>query len=125
MTAPAERNVAIFEDNQSYVKSIGQLLRLYNYNLAVIACTVEEAEDAIRQLEPRQVRAALVDGNLHPDDVSGNDGKRIIETIKSIAPSVVTVGHSASREVSGAHQNCSKVNGPQELIKTLDRIFNP
>lgn len=115
--------IACFEDNKDYLKSLLAFLNLYDYRPIIVATTLEEVQSAIAQLEEKQVKAAIVDGNLHVNDVGGTDGSNIVAAIRKTAPSVKTIGNSSREDVEGADFNCPKASGVRKLMETLELIF--
>lgn len=91
--------VAIFEDDQMWREiAKGDIEGLGCVVVAMAGSMVEALNDIIPQLEAMGVNFVLVDGNLSEDAIGGNDGRVLASKVKEIAPSVLTVGFSGSKQ---------------------------
>ena len=90
------------------------------HRVVLTARTLKEALDIIPRFKERGVQVVLVDGNLSSGDLSGLNGKMIVEAIRSQVPEVKTIGTSASGYVAGVDKNYDPWNdSPEDLVKLV------
>ena len=91
---PEKARVFVAEDNKDWQEYIEKILNRAGHSVVARATTVEEGLKIIEQFGELQVQVATIDGNLSEDDISGYDGRALVEAIGRHAPNVKTVGMS-------------------------------
>ena len=115
--------VALFEDDKTRREVLTEFLDMSGYMVALEAGDMQQALQIIDQFKEANIVAALIDGNLN-DDVSGDDGERIVFLIQEKAPSVKTLGISFSRAgVRGADKNISGLEGSSAVVRALTELL--
>ena len=106
---PENARVFIAEDNPQFLEAFGRKLSRAGHIVVSTATSLTDGLDAIKQFEILKVQAAVLDGNLSPNDESGSDGRDLVEAIGRLAPNVKTVGMSASK-IEGVTIDLGKKN---------------
>jgi CheY-like chemotaxis protein len=91
--------VAIFEDNESLRALYTQhlLTSEQGHVVAAEAGTLSESYDVLDQIDAGylEVDAIILDGNLSPNDTSGNDAREIVKRVKKLPNRPIIFGMSA------------------------------
>lgn len=119
--SPERAKVFIAEDQEDWRNWVKKSLEKSGHEIAIVASSPEEALEAVNQLADLGVQVAIVDGNLRRNEVSGEDGKAIIEAIRNRAPDVKVIGFSGL-EVKGADVNFSKASHISGLAAVVDEL---
>ena len=94
---PEEARILLVEDDPVHRMGLKSFLERHGHKIVAEAATFEEAAEVARKLSELEVNVAIVDGNLTPDDTSGNDGRLITDLIRKNGGGIPIVGHSGSR----------------------------
>lgn len=119
---PPEARVAIFEDDPRFVRRYRRILGDSGHTVVVVASTIGKAQTVLETLGRRKVQVVIVDGNLTPGDISGEDGRKVNARIKQLFPGIITIGISGSK-VKGADLSLAK-DGSQGLQKLGRLVTN-
>lgn len=120
---PERANVCIINDSPGTIRATRFLLEISGHRVVATATTLEEAHAVIPTLENLGVQVVLVDGNLSPNDTSGQDGALIAQEIRRRALTVTTIGVSASGHVVGVDINFDpRKSDPQNLVDLITKI---
>ncbi|MBI4062467.1 hypothetical protein HY410_00940 [Candidatus Gottesmanbacteria bacterium] len=114
---PKNAEVFIVEDDHGLSDTIVLVLEGGGHRIGGRAFTRDEAIKAAANL-PKGVTVATVDGNLDDlKDISGDDGRAVVQEFRTRAPTVKIIGLSGTGTVEGADVNLKK--SPEVLLYQL------
>lgn len=112
--------IAIFEDNEDVRTLLSLNLGMFGHSVAVAAESMDAARSAIETSGDDDFDVAIVDANLDPGTVRGENGDEIARLLRQKAARVAIISFSASHHVEGSDVDAGKdVNTVVELIATL------
>jgi hypothetical protein len=112
--------VGIYEDNDEFVKLLHLRLLKAGHKVVGIVKNLSDLNQTQNMIDDG-MEYAVVDGNLTPGQVSGNEGSLIIHLIKNLNESIVTIGFSAKGNVIGADYNIVKAT-PSSFKKVAELV---
>jgi len=118
--SPEKAKVFVTEDDERFQKIIKRYLEEAGHSVIATATNLDQALAMVDQLEQLGVDVAVLDGNLDKDDVSGYDGRTVLEAIREKTPRVKTIGMSGN-SVKGTDVDLGKLNAHDlgKVIKDL------
>lgn len=109
---PKRARVFVAEDKLDVQEILEGNLRRAGHSVVLKATSLEDALKAIQQFRELGVQVATIDGNFDPNDTSGDDGRTLLEAIRSNTPDVKTIGMS-NKSIPGVDVDLGKGNYTQ------------
>lgn len=92
---PKSAKVFLVDDNEGYRDTVKIVLRgVTGHEVVAEAGSLVDALNEIPNLLKKGVNVAILDGNLTPGDISGDDGRTIASEIHKQAPEIKVIVNS-------------------------------
>lgn len=112
--------VAVFEDNEDIRTLLSLNLGAYGHSVTVEAETMDAARSIIETSADDAFDVAVVDANLDPGVVMGENGDEIARLLRQKVSKVAIISFSASCHVAGADCDAGKdIKTVVDLIASL------
>ena len=94
--SPEKARVLVVEDNLPIQRLIGTRLKLGGHTVASTASNLKEALECAEKAPELRINVAIVDGNLGTSPRDCDDGRKVAERLRRVAPGVKIIACSAS-----------------------------
>ena len=100
--------VGVFEDHLLHRDTLRQTLEIYDHNVVVEVGTIDEAREIIPVLTPGIMDVAIIDGNLRPSVIDGEDGREVAGLLRATLGQILLIGYSGAGCVEGVDIDTGK-----------------
>lgn len=113
-----KQNIFLVEDNVQVSDALSGFLEESGHLIVTKARSLAEAHEQIPRLLEKGTTVAIIDGNLRLGVLDGQDGKIVIEEIRKLSRSIITISFSM------VNHDCGDVFFFKEDIRELIRYIS-
>jgi DNA-binding NarL/FixJ family response regulator len=120
-----EARIVIFEDQENVRQLIKRNFEAentgngYDFSVVAEAATMESSRQLIETLDENEVDVAIVDGNLTLGETESDEGKEIINLLRSRLPTLAIIGYSGGAKEYGADFQLLKTDGYKPIVDCI------
>ena len=111
-----ERNVIVFEDDSGVIGVLTWFLPEQGYTVLAFIASMEEARKVIPTLDPKQIWAAIVDGDLSSNHDT-KDGRQLVQDLRK--KGIATVGFAGLGNIGADIEVGKDISGLPEALNRL------